>query len=162
MTGKEPLLGERGQNLARQAGDWRLPALLFDSEGRIGRRTFWLYFLAVMVTACLIFFIRPLRQTPAVHIGFAVVLLLPSYAIFAKRFQDFDMPGAWALAIVGFTAIDLLLAYSGLKTRPGRWAAAMAFWSWFMLIITTFVILALGTIRGSEGENRYGLRWPPW
>lgn len=162
MTGREPLFGARGRDLARQAGDWRLSALLFDSEGRIGRRTYWLFLFAVMVVACLIFFIRPLRQTPAVHIAFAVALILPSHAIFAKRFQDLDMPGSWALAIVGFTVLDMMLAYSGLKTRPSRWASAIAFWSWFMLILTTCAILALGTIRGSEGENRFGLRWPPW
>lgn len=159
---RPPLLGETGQALATQLANWRLGALLFDDRGRIGRRAFWLYFGAVMLLALVIFFTRSLRQTPAVHLAYAVLLIYPSYAVFAKRLQDMDISGLWAVAMILIPAVDTLLAYSGIKAHPGRYQSALNYWNWLSLADALIMLLLLGGVRGTAGENRFGLRWPPW
>jgi len=143
-------------------GRWRIAALLFSDEGRIGRRALWFYLLATMLLAALVFFSTTLRQSPPVHIAFAVLLLYPSYCVFSKRLQDIGVAGAFAIAVVAISALDLVLAASGLKLRPGRLAALMQIWEWVGLANMAFVMVVLGLWPGNDGANRFGLREPPW
>lgn len=158
----EPIVGPRARHWLDGLRAWRLASLLFSDEGRVGRRAFWLYFAAVMALAAAIFFTRGLRQWPMAHAAFGVLLLFPSYCIFAKRLQDFDAPKAWAIAIVAVSALDLLLAASGLKSRPGRLSGVMSLWEWVGVATMAATLLVLGAWPGTQGVNRYGARTPPW
>lgn len=159
---REPLLGESARSLLRQLRSWRIPRLLFDDDGRIGRRALWLYMATAMLAAFAIFFSTTLRQSTAVHISFAVLLFYPSYCIFAKRLQDLGIAGEWAIAIVAISALDLVLAASGLKLRPGRLTGVMQLWDWIGIANVAFVFGVLGLWPGNDGANRFGLRQPPW
>ena len=159
---REPLLGARGRALAGQFRAWRLASLVFDDDGRIGRRALWLYLAAAMLAAFAVFFSTTLRQMAVVHVGFAVLLLYPSYCVFAKRLQDMGVEGTWAILIVAISALDLVLAASGLKLRPGRLAGLMQAWDWIGLANMAFVFGVLGLWPGNDGANRFGLRQPPW
>lgn len=159
---RQPFLGARGQAALRHWRAWRPAAFLFSDDGRIGRRALWVYLAATMLLAFAVFFSRTLRQTAAVHVVFAVLLLFPSYCVFAKRLQDIGVAGAWAIVIVAISALDIVLAASGLKLRPGRLAGVMSTWDWIGLANMAVVMVGLGLWPGTQGANRFGLRQPPW
>ena len=159
---REPLPGESGRRFLGALVDWRVGNFLFDDEARIGRRAFWIYVAGVMALAFSVFFSRTLRQTPAVHIVFGVALLYPSYCVFAKRLQDIGIAGGWAAVITLISAIDVVLAASGLKARPGRFATAVGRWETVGLVNVAFCFVVLGLWPGTSGANRHGLRQPPW
>ncbi len=159
---QEPMLGEKGRGFVEKLKDWRLKAFFFDDDGRIGRRAFWYYFFGVMALSFVIFFSKTLRPQPFVHLAFGLVLLFPSYCVFSKRLQDIGISGSWAVLIILVSAIDAVLAFSGLKANPRSFVAAINLWSMAGIANAGVFFILLGCWPGTNGANRYGLRWPPW
>ena len=103
--------------------------IFFDPQGRISRRTFWLY--GVLAMAGLSLMVRALLAIAGVPPDNAdgltsLLLLWPAVAISAKRWHDRDRSGWWVLVA--------LIPLVG--------------WLW-MLVDNGFV-------RGTPGRNRYG------
>ena len=107
--------------------------LLFSFEGRIGRRSWWLWSAAVLIGLS-IYLTAVLRIAglPKGTTDLLVTLLLvwPALAISVKRWHDRDKPGWWAL--IAFVPV--------------------VGWIW--------ALIENGLLRGSDGVNRFGTEPP--
>lgn len=103
--------------------------LLFSFDGRIGRRTWWLWGVAAMLG--LGFYLTVLLRVAGVSAAtaeFAVnaLLLWPALAISAKRWHDRDKRAWWALVVF----------------------VPVIGWIW--------ALVENGLLRGAHGANRFG------
>lgn len=103
--------------------------IFFDVQGRISRRTFWLY--GVLAMAGLSLLVRALLAIAGVQNDTAdgltsLLLLWPAVAISAKRWHDRDRSGWWVLV------------------------ALIPFIGWLWMLADN------GFVRGTAGRNRYG------
>jgi uncharacterized membrane protein YhaH (DUF805 family) len=125
----------------------------FSFKGRISRREFWLGYLGLMFVLVVLF--RPLGE--AVHylaesadavsdldapsaglIIIVMIALWPTCAIYIKRLHDLDLSG-WYICVL--PAIGLAEVVIGFDTAN---------------VVTSAVIIALGSFPGSPGANRFG------
>ena len=103
--------------------------LLFSFDGRIGRRSWWLWGAAVMIGMAM-YLTAVLRiagmskDTTVLLVN--LLLLWPALAISVKRWHDRDKPGWWAL--IAFVPV--------------------IGWIW--------VLIENGLLRGTAGGNRFG------
>ncbi|MDE2613083.1 MAG: DUF805 domain-containing protein [Burkholderiales bacterium] len=103
--------------------------MLLDPRGRIARRAWWLWSVAVpLMLALLLHALLDIARVQAASAERLVSLVLawPLLAVNAKRLHDRGRSGAWALA--------LLVPVLG--------------WLWLMAVN--------GSLRGTAGANRYG------
>lgn len=103
--------------------------LLFSLEGRISRRSWWLWGAAVMIgMAMYLTVVLRVAGVAKEHTDLLVNLLLlwPALALSVKRWHDRDKPGWWAL--IAFVPV--------------------IGWIW--------VLIENGLLRGTDGANRFG------
>jgi uncharacterized membrane protein YhaH (DUF805 family) len=109
----------------------RLLSFLFSFDGRIGRRTYWLYFvlplLAIFLVAAVV--VPPLSFNRVLLVLF-LLTIWPTLAVGAKRCHDRDRSGWYQLV--------------GLIPVVGP----------FVLLIE------LGVLQGTVGPNRFDFRCP--
>jgi len=112
-------------------------AQLFSFKGRSRRADFWIYsgvvFLGVILTAAAIAWAMGVDladardgRTALIEAGAILLFTWPSLAIYAKRLHDRNLSAWWVL--IGFLPV----------------------------IGNAWLIITLGILRGSEGDNRYG------
>jgi uncharacterized membrane protein YhaH (DUF805 family) len=103
--------------------------LLFSFDGRIGRRTWWLWGAAAMVGLA-IYLTAVLRiagvRAETTELLVNALLLWPVMALAVKRWHDRDKPGWWALVVF----------------------VPVIGWIW--------ALIANGFLRGTRGPNRFG------
>ena len=103
--------------------------LLFSFDGRIGRRSWWLWGAAVMIGMA-IYLTAVLRiagvSKDTTDLLVNLLLLWPALAISVKRWHDRDKPGWW-----------VLMAF-----------VPVVGWIW--------VLIENGLLRGTDGANRFG------
>jgi uncharacterized membrane protein YhaH (DUF805 family) len=118
MTSNDPWLEERGPR-----------EIFFSFDGRIGRRTWWLYGVGAMlglgVIGIALLRIAGFGETTAQGVV-NLVLLWPALAVSVKRWHDRDKSGWWVL----------------LNLVP--------------VIGQLWVLVENGMLRGTRGRNRYG------
>jgi uncharacterized membrane protein YhaH (DUF805 family) len=106
-----------------------LRQLLFGLDGRIDRRTWWLWGVAAMVGLA-VYATVLLRvagvSVKATETAVNLLLLWPSLALSIKRWHDRDKSGWWVLLAL----------------------VPLVGWLW--------VLVENGLLRGSAGTNRYG------
>ena len=104
--------------------------LLFSFQGRISRKTFWIFngfiFIAGMALGLITEPVQTIEDISTAHIFFMLWMLWPNMAIQAKRWHDQDKSALWLL--VNF------IPYIG-----PLWALA-----------------SNGITPGTKGENRFG------
>ena len=146
-----------------------LQKILFSFEGRIGRRTYWLATLALIVAVLVLTFAPFLLNSEA-----AAVLLLaltsqlvwllslwPMLAVGAKRLHDRNRNGWWLLV---FWLLPFALVVGGFSIalfddpRTGR---SGDFSTGVILVLASLPpalwgIVELGILPGTMGPNRYG------
>jgi len=146
-----------------------LQKILFSFEGRIGRRTYWLATLALIVAVQVLTFAPFLLDSEA-----AAVLLLaltsqlvwllslwPMLAVGAKRLHDRNRNGWWLLV---FWLLPFALVVGGFSIalfddpRTGR---SGDFSTGVILVLASLPpalwgIVELGILPGTMGPNRYG------
>jgi uncharacterized membrane protein YhaH (DUF805 family) len=146
-----------------------LQKILFSFEGRIGRRTYWLATLALIVAVQVLTFAPFLLDSEA-----AAVLLLaltsqlvwllslwPMLAVGAKRLHDRNKNGWWLLV---FWLLPFALVVGGFSIalfddpRTGR---SGDFSTGVILVLASLPpalwgIVELGILPGTMGPNRYG------
>jgi len=146
-----------------------LQKILFSFEGRIGRRTYWLATLALIVAVLVLTFAPFLLDSEA-----AAVLLLaltsqlvwllslwPMLAVGAKRLHDRNRNGWWLLV---FWLLPFALVVGGFSIalfddpRTGR---SGDFSTGVILVLASLPpalwgIVELGILPGTMGPNRYG------
>jgi uncharacterized membrane protein YhaH (DUF805 family) len=142
--------------------DWK--QVLFELDGRINRKFYW---IGLIVLACLAFLLEfmagavvQLAQPglPRVEVASQAgtlsffVTLYPTIVIAVKRFHDFDWSGWWAAPLMVASFIGTSFSPYLQHGMPGEAAAA-----WFVVVLFGIApLVALGLIPGKPGPNQYG------
>jgi uncharacterized membrane protein YhaH (DUF805 family) len=135
--------------------------LYLTADGRIGRQDFWMgilgFFVVGIVLGLIIWGVFGATSFFARLLNFIIQLAFayPSYNLMAKRFQDRDRQPMFAAIIIG---VGLLLGLIGLFTgnpmgTPGFLGTIFSL-IWLAIII--WVMVELGVLRGTVGQNQYG------
>ena len=146
----------------------KLQKILFSFDGRIGRRTYWLAILALIVAVQVLTFAPFLLESE----GWAVLIialtsqfiwllsLWPMVAVGSKRLHDRDKSGWWLLV---FWVLPFFLFFGGFgygfTSRGPDVSAALSTASMMMLaalLIALWGIVELGILPGTKGANRFG------
>ncbi len=137
-----------------------LAYLMLSLDGRIGRAQFWVGTLILMAlrfsTPYLIMALAGLTRAAVMFtVAVAFALAYPTYAVYAKRFQDRGKPGVLALAlIVPHYAVNLLYTFRVFDPLdPPPVARAL---DAIVVIIALWFVIELGILKGTQGPNRYG------
>ena len=88
-------------------------------------------------------------------VAVALLLLYPTYALMAKRFQDRDKPGWLAffpLAII--YGMNMLETVGLIHAEPK--SATYVLLSLLVLGVSIWALIELGILKGTQGPNRYG------
>lgn len=139
--------------------------ILFSFQGRIGRSTYWLSILALIVgvqvltTAILVFEGFDGEDAEALKAVLASQLiwlasLWPILAIGSKRLHDRDKRGWWLLLL---WFLPLALFFAGFFTG---WSGNSHAGSILMLASLPFALwglVELGILPGTKGPNRFGI-----
>jgi uncharacterized membrane protein YhaH (DUF805 family) len=155
----------------------------FSCNGRIGRRTWWVYYFLVPLLLGLAVFLMTLGFSMLLEgLGISrsfdssavvITMFLMGSHIFSwviwlsgciKRCHDLNLSGRWPLVLVLpgllFTAIYWDLIWADVLKRErsflANWALSL---SWLPLIpLGSFLLqmVLLGLIRGTRGPNRFG------
>ena len=146
----------------------KLQKILFSFDGRIGRRTYWLATLAVIVAVLVLTFGPFLLNSEAAAVLMLVVsqfiwllCLWPILAVGAKRLHDRDKSGWWLLV---FWLLPFALLVAGFNIalfddpRTGR---SGDFSTGAILVLASLLpalwgIVELGILPGTKGPNLYG------
>ncbi len=137
--------------------------ILTSTSGRIPRSQWWagLVILVVIaiILAVIISWIFGGAFTIAGRIAMLIlnlILLYPSYALSAKRFQDRNKPGSLALIGIGLTLLQSLLTLIGVMGNPFNQNALDWIFGILLLIVGIWYLIELGILRGTVGSNTYG------
>jgi uncharacterized membrane protein YhaH (DUF805 family) len=84
-----------------------------------------------------------------------VLLLYPSYALSAKRFQDRNKPGGLAWIGIGLALVQTVARLAGLSD-PYAPTAVDYVLGVALLIVGIWYLIELGILRGTVGANPYG------
>ena len=146
----------------------KLQKILFSFDGRIGRRTYWLATLAVIVAVLVLTFAPFLLNSETAAVLMLVVsqfiwllCLWPILAVGAKRLHDRDKSGWWLLV---FWLLPFALVVAGFNIalfddpRTGR---SGDFSTGAILVLASLLpalwgIVELGILPGTKGPNLYG------
>lgn len=132
--------------------DWKY--LLTSFEGRINRKPYWLATLALIVAVIvlniIIFAIVGVMGLVVGYIIIAILTIYPSLALMTKRFHDRGKSGWWSLVFYAPTLINSAISY----VDPGGTLTMIS--SIIMLIVTIWLIVELGFLKGKPGSNEYG------
>jgi uncharacterized membrane protein YhaH (DUF805 family) len=137
-----------------------LKYLFISVDGRISRAKFWIgtiILTALNVAAVLLIVARFGMSDLSVKLTVAValVLLYPTYALMAKRFQDRDKPG-W-LAVFPLAAIygmNMLETAGLIQSEPQN--ATYVLMSLLVIGLSLWALIELGLLKGTQGPNRFG------
>ncbi len=136
--------------------------LYLTTSGRIGRADFWTGLgpiAAVMIVVALIAVLAygPLSQAFQVIVFILeLILAVPAYALFAKRFQDRGRRGVIAaIPIAVFIAIAFfrLYGWGGNLFQPTPLDLVL---STVSLAFGVWLLIDLGILRGTVGPNAFG------
>ena len=136
--------------------------LYLTTEGRIGRQTFWIGIVGLIVASIVINIIVGALfgwiSFPTRLIQFIVQLAFayPAYALMARRFQDRAKPATYAAVLIGINILYSLLALLGLIGAPGVPNMFGMLAGVVMLVVAIWIIVELGILRGTVGDNAYG------
>jgi uncharacterized membrane protein YhaH (DUF805 family) len=146
----------------------KLQKILFSFEGRIGRGTYWLAILALIVAVVVLTFAPFLLNSEAAAVLLLVtsqfiwlLSLWPILAVGAKRLHDRNKNGWWllvfwllpfALVVVGFG----IALYDDPRTVRSGDLATGAILILASLPPALWGIVELGILPGTRGPNPYG------
>ena len=157
----------------------------FSFSGRIGRKTFWLSLLALVVIMTVIMVagvsvlgmpaMAPGQPPDLSHPIFAfygvmsLLSLWPSLAIYVKRLHDRNMSGWWLLLpyVLMFVPVGVMFAMMGpdamvqmqagqMPAGSGIMMAVMAGAYIIALLLFLWLFIVTGFLRGTNGPNRFG------
>jgi uncharacterized membrane protein YhaH (DUF805 family) len=121
-----------------------LKAIYLTSDGRMARMPYFLYLLGLAVAALIVGAILAMLLG---HLGILVAyiaLLVPAYNLIAKRLQDFDKPGKWAVGLIALGLVGILLSFM-LPTLGS-----------LVSLLQTLLSLLVLFMPGTKGANSYG------
>jgi uncharacterized membrane protein YhaH (DUF805 family) len=134
--------------------------ILSSTQGRIPRSQWWLGLLVLVIVGVVL--------AGVVYLAFGattmgiiatlilqVLLLYPSYALSAKRFQDRNKPGGLAWIGIGLGVVQTIARLAGLSD-PYAPTAVDYVLGLALLIVGIWYLIELGILRGTVGPNTYG------
>ncbi|MDE1514966.1 DUF805 domain-containing protein [Vibrio sp. dsl-7] len=135
-----------------------LQTLLLSFQGRVGRRTYWLWNVCYYAMIALFAVLANQWLPNIAHLILPVFLLLvlvPDLAITAKRWHDRDKSSWWLLLnlplVIGRMTIPTgELAINAEPGMPGTLISLAA------LLCGAWILVECGFLAGSEHENRFG------
>lgn len=139
--------------------------LLTSFHGRIGRESWWLGFVIILVASIAgtmvlnpdALSLDPDVVAPPVWADtiWQLVLLVPGTAITVKRFNDRDWPFwlGYAYGVIG--AVLTIALHFGFLMQPEPSAAEVVV-LFLSLPVLLFAFIDNGFLRGMKGANRYG------
>ncbi|MGR5096167.1 DUF805 domain-containing protein [Vibrio maritimus] len=135
-----------------------LKSLLFSFNGRIGRKTFWMwnvcYYLAIMIVAQGLNYLFPNVMQFLLPL-LLLMLLIPDLAITAKRWHDRNKSNWWLLL-----NLPLVFGRMSLPTLDPATAAqpsmVQSLLSFSALACGAWILVECGFLKGTEGPNQYG------
>lgn len=133
-------------------------SLLFSSQGRVGRKTFWVwnvcYYLSIVGFAQGMNVLAP----GAIHIllpAFLLVILIPDLLITAKRWHDRNKSSWWLLL-----NIPLVIGRLSLPTLDPATAAQPSLLQNMISLAAIgcglWILVECGFLKGTSGDNQYG------
>lgn len=134
--------------------------ILSSTQGRIPRSQWWaglvvLVIVGVVLALIITWVLGPTMIALIATLILQVILLYPSYALSAKRFQDRNKPGGLALIGIGLGIVQTLARLVGLSNpfNPTAvdWSLNVA-----LIIVGIWYLIELGILRGTVGPNQYG------
>ncbi len=134
--------------------------ILSSTQGRIPRSQWWaglviLVIIGVVLALIIGWVLGPTLIGLIATLILQVILLYPSYALSAKRFQDRNKPGGLALIGIGLGILQTLARLVGLSNpfapTTVDWILNIA-----LLIVGIWYLIELGILRGTVGPNQYG------
>ena len=134
--------------------------ILSSTQGRIPRSQWWaglavLVAVGVVLALVIVWAFGPTTMGIVATLILQIVLLYPSYALSAKRFQDRNKPGGLALIGIGLAVIQTLAQLVGLSNPVAPtaidWILSVA-----LLIVGIWYLIELGILRGTVGPNPHG------
>lgn len=134
--------------------------ILSSTQGRIPRSQWWAGLVVLVVIGVVLALIIGwvLGQTLIALIAtliLQVILLYPSYALSAKRFQDRNKPGGLALIGIVLGIVQTLARLVGLS-NPFNPTAVDWILNIALIIVGIWYLIELGILRGTIGSNQYG------
>lgn len=132
--------------------------LLFSFQGRIGRKTYWIW--NVIYYVMIAGFVAGVNVLfPAIaHLLlplFLVVLLLPDLAITAKRWHDRGKSSWWLLLNIPLVVGRMTVPIND-PTQVGEPSMLSSAASLVALACGVFILVQCGFLKGTEGQNQYG------
>jgi uncharacterized membrane protein YhaH (DUF805 family) len=134
--------------------------ILSSTQGRIPRSEWWaglvvLVIIAVVLGLIIGWVLGPTTVGLIATLILQIILLYPSYALSAKRFQDRNKPGGLALIGIGLGIVQTLARLAGLS-NPFNPTAVDYILGIALLIVGIWYLIELGILRGTVGPNQYG------
>ena len=136
--------------------------LYLSTEGRIGRRDFWIGVAGLLVVGIIIglitLVVAGLESFLSRLLSFIgqIILAYPAFCLMAKRFQDRDRPGTFAAIPIGVALVIGLIQLTGLSgsiANPNWFGVLLG---WVDLGIFVWILIDLAILRGTVGNNQFG------
>jgi uncharacterized membrane protein YhaH (DUF805 family) len=134
--------------------------ILTSTQGRIPRSQWWaglvvLVIIGVVLALIIGWVLGPTTIGIIATLILQIVLIYPSYAISAKRFQDRNKSGSLALIGIGLGILQTLARLVGLS-NPFNPTAVDWILNIALIIVGIWYLIELGILRGTIGPNTYG------
>ena len=122
-------------------------------EGRIGRKTYWIGTLAVLVIGALIQLLVASMAGETAGLIAGLIFLLPGFAIGAKRTHDRNRP-AWMLLLFYVPAtVVFVMNAMGLDMDGDQPRTLFLVLNGILVIVMIWLTIELGFLRGTPGTN---------
>lgn len=136
--------------------DWKF--LFLDSNGRIGRKDFWIGFLILFVAGFV------LGLIPVLGVLISIALIYPQVCLYAKRLHDFGKSGwlaavpyaAATIFVVTILTVGVSAVSAGGGADLGAGGAGVVILGIIVGLGSLAFLLWVGLSRSDPGSNRYG------
>ncbi|MDC5704057.1 DUF805 domain-containing protein [Vibrio europaeus] len=132
--------------------------LLFSFQGRIGRKTYWIwnvvYYLMIVGFALGMNVLAPSIAHLILPV-FLIVILVPDLAITAKRWHDRGKSSWWLLFNIPLV-IGRMTVPVGDPSLAGQPSMLQAATSFAALACGLWILVECGFLKGTDCENQYG------
>jgi uncharacterized membrane protein YhaH (DUF805 family) len=152
---------------------------LFGFQGRLRRRDWWLFGLALaLISAMLMALVMAMMGVSLMPNTFggasgfdlgrwrvkrglaqiivSLVTLWPALALGFKRLHDRGRPGWWAAVLAAVSLANQGLVLARLLTGAGIWGLLAIFTLAALAVMGLWLLVEMGFLDGTPGENRFG------